>query len=104
MRGSRRSAATALIVRFRLLQVLEVRHDHAVHHPAVVTLLTGAIQLLSVVAGIVGALVWRRRAIQRGRRVTPLWSMVAVFNGAALGIVAGATIYLLVAVSLPAPA
>lgn len=81
-----------------------MHHDNAVHYPVGVTLLVGAIPLLSIVAGIVGALLWRRRAIRRGRRVTPLRSIVAVFNGVALGIVAGVTIYLLVAVMLPPPA
>lgn len=60
--------------------------------------------MLCEVAGVVGALLWRRRAVRRGRRVSVLRSAIAVFNGLLLGIVAGATLFFLLAVALPAPA
>jgi hypothetical protein len=74
------------------------------HYPAAVTLLVGSVPLLCEVAGIVGALLWRRRAVRRGLRVTVVRSAIAVFNGLLLGIVAGAALYLLLAAALPAPA
>jgi hypothetical protein len=81
-----------------------VRHDQQVHYPAAVTLLVSSVPLLCMVAGVVGALLWRHRALRRGLRVTVLRSGIAVFNGVLLGIVAGVTIFFLLAFALPAPA
>jgi hypothetical protein len=70
------------------------------HHPAAVTVLVASVPLLCEAAGIVGALLWRRR----GLRITLSRSAIAVFNGLMLGIVAGAMLYLLLAAALPASA
>ena len=74
------------------------------HHPAAVTVLVASVPLLCEAAGIVGALLWRRRAIRRGVRITLSRSAIAVFNGLMLGIVAGAMPYFLLAAALPASA
>lgn len=83
---------------------LKVRHDPAMHYPAVVTALVASVPLLGIIAGVVGALWWRHRAVRRGLHVTALRSIIAVFNGVALGMVAGVTLFLVLAVTLPHPA
>jgi len=74
------------------------------HYPAAVTLLVPSVPLLCMVAGVVGALLWRHRALRRGLRVSVLRSAIAVFNGLMLGIVAGVTLFFLLVFALPGPA
>lgn len=74
------------------------------HHPTALILLVGATPQLGVAAGVVGALLWRRRAIRRGHRVTALRSIIGVGNGVAVGLVGGVVVYLLLSVALPPPA